>query len=521
MLGATRVYRGGIVSETLLDWFEQSGLLPPKVRLRWPDDVKRRFRAEKHQQGGSMVQPLEPEGPRWEAAVGLFNHLQQHSFHHTHKPLEHPFDDPKDEFLQFLESPDGNEFVARKERRFDVSKVGCEQLFSSGNIQDFYSSWQLLIGIEAADMGVRIRVNMAASRAVEKVYEQIRNDLAIEGPKSISTDNGISKLKGFSSVLDAIVFAEEEGDFAMLRAVKGKGRRFVLEDDEFSAIEEMRKASANNAREKFVVEAEQLFQLAHFLAQKTTEWDRDGRPFISHAYKQFLAGAVKMLQRTEEMDFDAISKRVGRCGSGFGETLKQIWPDWNEQQKERVIRTLKGQLPTGGSGRVSEDELDGFADFLIQEHQHGFLLHLEAFEHHAFNGAEAVMPSMANHFQGMAVAVEHVVRAMGNDGNQLYNMFKNIWSDDNVGKLLKKNDKLARQGGKLIKWHEIKAKIETIAASGEAGSVVADLILAHKIRGAVHYALPEENQLEKERMFIALMRAAVMTHAHLNRAKKD
>jgi hypothetical protein len=167
---------------------------------------------------------------------------------------------------------------------------------------------------------------------------------------------------------------------------------------------------------------------------------------------------------------------------------------------------------------VSHDELDAFARFLDEERQEVVFIRLESFEGHAFDGDDpAPMGGMASDLQGLAVAVEHAVRAMGGKGDQLYQMFNRLWDGTAVGKQLKANDQLARNAGLMADWPELKAKIAALASTGEAGAVAADLIMAHRRRGAVHIPVPEEDQFELERIFVRLLAAAAMTHAHLGR----
>jgi hypothetical protein len=124
---------------------------------------------------------------------------------------------------------------------------------------------------------------------------------------------------------------------------------------------------------------------------------------------------------------------------------------------------------------------------------------------------------MASDLQGMAVAVEHAVRAMGGTGEQLFQMFRRLWAGTPVESLLKSNDQLARNAGLMGDWPGLKARIAALAATGDAGAVAADLVMAHRLRGAVHIPVPEEDQLELERIFVRLIAAAAMTHAHLAR----
>jgi len=141
-----------------------------------------------------------------------------------------------------------------------------------------------------------------------------------------------------------------------------------------------------------------------------------------------------------------------------------------------------------------------------------------SFEGHAFDGdAPSPMGGMTSDLQGMAVAVEHAVRAMGGTGDQLYSMFKQLWAGTPVERHLRRNDQLARNAALMNDWPDLKARIEAVAAIDAAGTVVADLIMAHRLRGAVHTPVPEDDQLELERLMVQLMRAAAMTHAHVAR----
>ena len=122
---------------------------------------------------------------------------------------------------------------------------------------------------------------------------------------------------------------------------------------------------------------------------------------------------------------------------------------------------------------------------------------------------------MRGDVQGMAVVVEHVMRALGGKEDQLYDIFKELWrTNSKVFSQLKKNDRLARQGHQ--QWQVHMREINCLRQSNSAAErIVADLVLAHRLRGAVHTELPEDDQEVLEDHFFALMRAAARTFAHV------
>ena len=109
---------------------------------------------------------------------------------------------------------------------------------------------------------------------------------------------------------------------------------------------------------------------------------------------------------------------------------------------------------------------------------------------------------MHSDLQGMAVAVEQVVRAMGGQGTQLSKMFRDLWDGTEVGRILKKEKTLLERGQPL---GSLLAEINALRELGGESEKAADLILATRVRGAVHHALEVENQLELEELLLRVL----------------
>src|SRR4051794_19448183 len=91
-LDALRAYRGERVGDSLLQELEEARLVVPKARMRWPNEVARRFWQGGHE-GYVLTQPLEPDGPRLDAATALETALHRWASHTVYGPSPHPFDD--------------------------------------------------------------------------------------------------------------------------------------------------------------------------------------------------------------------------------------------------------------------------------------------------------------------------------------------------------------------------------------------------------------------------------------------
>ena len=70
------------------------------------------------------------------------------------------------------------------------------------------------------------------------------------------------------------------------------------------------------------------------------------------------------------------------------------------------------------------------------------------------------MAGMSSDLQGMAVAVEQAVRAMGGTKKQLFRMFQELWLDPDVAILLRRKKKFAEQARTASGWPSFKAEIE-------------------------------------------------------------
>ena len=514
-----RAFRDTHIGNSLLEFLESSKLLTPRIRLQWPDAVARRFWLDRHENVKSLCESIEPDGPRWSAALRLSGNLQRVGF--GFQNIAHPFDDPEEEFVEFIQTPDRQIFLAHKDRRISVAHEGCPVLFDSSNVSDYYSGWQILVAAEVADIGIHIRTNMADDVTAQKVRLDIREGRLPEGYVFELFDpvRARSRFEDHEDALDAIVWSVEEANRAVTYMLSGRGGgRVQLSETERETYRNEHKKAALSGLQRYGVCKDALIETCKFLSGRWAVWDAEGRSITCQAYKIYLASAVRLLQDGCEMQLEDIIDSVGYQSNHRMPILRVIWPDWAEEQKQRVIRTLRPITDGQGVGALSKDEICEFANFLEREYQDSVFLRLESFERYAFENEEMSMAGMLSDLQGMAVGVEHCIRAMGGSKDQLFRMFRELWSEPEVSRLLKQHKRLAEQATPKGGWLQFKAEIGNLRESGATGAIAADLIMAHRLRASVHHALPEDDQFELEKLFVGLLRAAATTHAHVSRA---
>ena len=518
-----KAYRGSYHGDDLFDWLERTGLVRPVIRVAWPEPIARRWWHEGHDYVGAMNDPIETDGELLAAAGELSRALTRVGLRGAHGEAPHPLDDPQPAWATFIQREAEQAYTRRMDRRYSVGNARDPVLYDRGHVRDYYTAWQVLAAAEVADMGISFRLNMADDAARSAARAAIAEGRAPEGPafELFAPAEALTGLRQHHAALDASVWSAEEGGIAFLHAARGLGGgRVRLGEVATAQYQADRVASARTAMVRHGVALKEVASLCRFLAERWVEWDREGRPLVAEAYRIHLAAAVRMVQLALDLSFEQVAEEVGpgRCMNVA--LLREVWPDWAADQRDRVTMTLRPSLAAEGPGGLSDAELAAFAQFLEDERQDAFFLRLASFEDNAFSSdAPSPLTGMTSDLQGMAVAVEHAVRAMGGSGDQLYTMFKQLWAGSAVEPLLKGADQLARNAGLLKDWPDLKARIAALAATGEAGTIAATLVTAHRLRGAVHVPVPEDDELELERLFVQVMAAAAITHAHIVRER--
>ena len=512
-LDALRAFRGEFVGTGLLESLEASGLLVPRVRIRLPDDVARRFWLEgRSETPRTLKHPTEPDGSQWDDACAFDNTLHRAQNWIVYGLGPNPLDNPEPRFAQFIERPTRESFVPHLDRRVDVSSDKEETLFAD-NSDDRYTTWQLLLAAEQADAGILMRMDLGGDGVLERVSETLE-DRRLPDQSGYRLNfvpvHAAREFKKHEKTLDAVVWFVEERQRALSNLVKDQGGRFRLSPEQGRQYAEATVELATAACRRFDVSVEDLIELIRCFAKRWSDWSRDGRPLIAEAYQEFLEGAVLLARHFGGLTFADLRDRVGTVGGWHKPALDLIWPDWAAEEKERVSRTLKSNL--GKISGVTQADIDAFVEFVASKGLEAFFWRLNSFENHVFRGNEFAIEGMKSDIQGMAVVVEHAAEALGATETQLYEKYKQLWKKPEVLALLKDGNVsiLARQSRLLEDWPALKAEINAVRAK-PGGDIAADLVMAHRIRGGVHTFLPEDDQLELEALFIGLMRAALLT----------
>lgn len=141
-LDALKAFTGEFVGANLLDSLHALGLLIPLIRIRYPDPIARRFWLLTHEHMPRQLKlPVEPDGPRWDAALAFDQALHRWQNSIVYGLSINPLDDPEERFLEFIERPSEMGFVPRVDMRVDVSNDVEETLFDDSNFEQHVATF--------------------------------------------------------------------------------------------------------------------------------------------------------------------------------------------------------------------------------------------------------------------------------------------------------------------------------------------------------------------------------------------
>lgn len=503
-------------SEAVLERLEQQRIVIPKIRLRYPDDIERRWYSKERPgyRRPKPTGPKEPNGPRWKAACALEKARQNQSWWRRDDPLNHvnPLDSPKKEWKQFIQFPSRRKFVPWTDFRVRVDGKRGGTRWHSRTVITYYSSWQLLLFLECHDMGTSYFGNTEnwdwTSGEIPESWSG--------GGIQFEPIRSLRSFRKFEKALDAVVWFTEEdarnGHYILMQT-EHRGRR-QIEDHEHDEMERRSVELAKRCRSRFRVSYPQIVELVKFLCERWGDWERVGYQNHTKAYKSFIGKAIGLARYLKDVTRERLIDDVGRVTGHFKPTLRVIFQDWATEWREDAERLI-GSFSRPDAllkADFSKEQANAFLDFVEDNDLFEFYWRWKSLNERAFSGDHRHLAGMKSDLQGMALSVEHIVHALlkpnvAHPKPQLFDKFKQIWpAATPVGKLLKSNEyrDISQKPLEIdLDWFNSKQN-EPIEVQ-----IASDLAICHAIRGNAHHQISEQNQLQLERMSLILLRGVM------------
>lgn len=497
-------------------------LLFPRVRLSYPENIARRMYFETRGKSESPKGQIEPDGEKWDTACELHSAIHKYENYMAYGKSTHPLSRRDGRYSDFLVHGDRIPFESNEDSKIDVSTDKYPKLRDNSHVKRYYSSWQVLLAVEVEQSGFHFRLNwhneIVTAEVLQDAFYKIKLP-NVPTTKSIAFAHALQEFRKHESVLDAATMFREIADIEFHLLHKSKGGRFVVSTEEQDAHKNIKTNVVKKCAEDFAVNVDILIDAIRYFLTRWNHWNNLRRPAVCDAYKSYLNTCVEFAILFLEVDYQQIKLRIESDGAFRISILNQVFPDWLADNKEKTLLTLKAGLkdfPT-----LIDSDLKLFVDFITSSGLETFFWRMNSFEEHSLRGNAFQISGMHAEIQGMAIVVEHFARAIiqsTNNGakvrirDDLLDQFKCIFmSNQPVVTMLKDNSVVspARSAkGTDTDWVNFREHLSQLRSRGIEGAMVADLVAARYVRGAVHYTFPDANHFEMEQIFVSLMRAA-------------
>lgn len=361
----------------LMEFLEQHGLLTPVCRIDLPPEILRRF-AQENRPYWSVPEPIEQDGSRLNSAAELMNQLNFNHWANAQFFGEsvHVLDALASEHIPFIQMDFPPEaFSPWRERRVHVSDTDSGPLYSNTE-QDspsFYHYWQIFWLASILRSGLHIYYPLDDQEWERQLwYDELSTEEIRERThRSINTEayRELRELREYRGHFEAVGYFEAYSQNAYQfyarnhdehgRIPNQDWRQYLRREREIASDT----LSASGLDETGVVA---------FIGQQCEWWNnaqRVGPVAVAEEYKRNIKSTVGWLRAATGISSRRIIEAVGRRTGHFKPTLKVIFPDWTEEQRDLTIRSLTGwadvelgALPVPFP--ISEVELNEFCDWL-------------------------------------------------------------------------------------------------------------------------------------------------------------
>ena len=336
------------IDEALLQFFEKHGLLTPVRRINMPPEIVRKLHHLRHP-GDNVIDPVEPDGPRLDAAVQLMNAINMNPWSQvgTSEGRVHVLDALAPTHTRFIQTTfDAASFEPWKSRRVNLCDRSHGALYSSNreHAPSFYHYWHVFWLAALVRSGLHVYYPLG-DEEIETGF--LRGDF----PANALTDSSYLTLNFEASrELDALRRYERHFDAVGYFECYSRNalQLFSPHRDAHGRLQQ-RYRSQHARREREIAKTtlrEHGFGTADiidFVGQQCEWWEnarRVGPGKVADEYKRNIASSIELLRAATSINPNEVVARVGHRTGHFEPSLNVIFPDWEAEQRELTIRSL-------------------------------------------------------------------------------------------------------------------------------------------------------------------------------------
>ena len=331
-------------TEEFMDFLEVHGLLTPVRRIVLPLEIVRRLRKEE-ETAEPIIDPIEPDGPRLDAAVDLMNALYRWSNPGVYGEFPHPLDAMLPEHLPFVQATFPSvSFIPLNDRRVHLYDNEDSPVYANvdQSAPAFYHYWQIFWLAAILRSGIHVYYPLDD--------EALWRELLLGPLPAEALENRSHQTVNFEAYHELCQLREHERHFEAVGFYKAYY-------DNARLIDAWRDNPRRGDRRRFVARRREIARdvlsksglsqkdFLTFIGKQCEWWNRarlGGPAAVAEEYKRNINASIGFLRAATGIDPRRVIEAVGHRTGHFKPTLEVVFPDWTEEQRDLTIRSLKG-----------------------------------------------------------------------------------------------------------------------------------------------------------------------------------
>lgn len=376
-------------SQRLLEFLERHGSLDPVARIRFPPEIVRRWHRQRHP-GADMPHPIEGDTQRLAVATALYDEVfnARWNLPEVYGERPHPLDTVAPEHAPFVQTCfDPRSFVPWKKFRTVVQIESGREIGDNGlHARTCYHYWQVFPLAAFLRSGITILYDLKDDALRQELRELRIGDTSrakLWTTINLDARHELRKIAQNASLFDAVAWFEAYRRNALrLHASHAGPRTRRLPCDRARAYRRSCCELARDAVGRYAITSDQLLTFTKFQCELWCTAKSRGPAKLADEYARNIDSTIQLYREVSLATYEQVIERVGRAGSHFKPILKVIFPDWLDEPRDLVERSLQAWIVPSMTGlhapfALSDADIGDFRDWIEQHGLFQFYWHFK------------------------------------------------------------------------------------------------------------------------------------------------
>jgi hypothetical protein len=409
-------------SPHFLEYLERRGILNPVARVRFPQEIVRRWHKERYP-SSDVPTPIEGDTSQLAAASELRNQIDSWSDAAFYGEQTHPLDAMVSAHTPFIQIAfDPSTFLPWDNFRTPVQESNGNQIHDRGQYaRTCYHYWQVFPLAAFLRSGVTILYDLGDAAIFEELRRlQITDSSrdALYTTMNIEARHELTDIMSRASLFDAVAYFEAFRRNALEAQWRGIDRSTgKLPWKLQRTYEKRRRELARETMTRFGLKPDDVLSFIKFQCELWCTARRRSPAKLADEYARNITATITLYQQATRATEDQVTERVGSAGGYFKPILRVIFPRWLDEQRDLAERSLESwMLPSmtrlPAPFKITKQDIADFCDWLEQEKLYQLYWHFRRLVDIGLSDSSIARTAIAGEVVSFTNTVELMVNAI-------------------------------------------------------------------------------------------------------------